>query len=173
MILKNRIAAIQKHIIRPYGFKAENFSGRNAETGFDFGVYIKMDIVPISGQNLHGAASCSFSPFNLKLIILNLKGRRRVCFFAAIPVQPPGKEHHRAGNAEAADGPDEEVPVFGLEGEVEDVRYFERFYSERPDSDREGHSGLGLAIVKAIAEGYGGSCSRSCLAVPPELYKSG
>jgi two-component system sensor histidine kinase ChvG len=40
-------------------------------------------------------------------------------------------------------------------------RYFERFYSERPDNDREGHSGLGLAIVKAIAEGYGGRCSLS------------
>jgi two-component system sensor histidine kinase ChvG len=47
-------------------------------------------------------------------------------------------------------------------------RLFERFYSDRPESDAQdgaarsgakGHSGLGLAIVKAIAEGYGGSCS--------------
>jgi two-component system sensor histidine kinase ChvG len=38
-------------------------------------------------------------------------------------------------------------------------RYFERFYSERSQDDRENHSGLGLAIVKAIVRGYGGSCS--------------
>jgi two-component system sensor histidine kinase ChvG len=38
-------------------------------------------------------------------------------------------------------------------------RYFDRFYSERPDGEREQHSGLGLAIVKAIAEASGGSCS--------------
>lgn len=38
-------------------------------------------------------------------------------------------------------------------------RYFERFYSERPEADKENHSGLGLSIVKAIAEASGGSCS--------------
>jgi two-component system sensor histidine kinase ChvG len=38
-------------------------------------------------------------------------------------------------------------------------RYFERFYSERPGTEKEKHSGLGLAIAKAIAEGYGGKCA--------------
>jgi two-component system sensor histidine kinase ChvG len=38
-------------------------------------------------------------------------------------------------------------------------RYFERFYSERPQGEKENHSGLGLAIVRAIATGYGGRCS--------------
>jgi two-component system sensor histidine kinase ChvG len=37
--------------------------------------------------------------------------------------------------------------------------YFNRFYSERAEADREGHSGLGLPIVKAVAEGCGGFCS--------------
>jgi two-component system sensor histidine kinase ChvG len=37
-------------------------------------------------------------------------------------------------------------------------RCFERFYSERPEPEKENHSGLGLAIVRAIATGYGGSC---------------
>jgi len=36
---------------------------------------------------------------------------------------------------------------------------FDRFYSDRPEGERQSHSGLGLAIVKAIAAGYGGSCS--------------
>jgi two-component system sensor histidine kinase ChvG len=38
-------------------------------------------------------------------------------------------------------------------------RYFDRFYSERSDGEKENHSGLGLAIVRAIAEGSGGRCS--------------
>jgi two-component system sensor histidine kinase ChvG len=38
-------------------------------------------------------------------------------------------------------------------------RYFDRFYSERSDAEKENHSGLGLAIVRAIAEGSGGGCS--------------
>ncbi|MDR2258037.1 MAG: HAMP domain-containing protein [Treponema sp.] len=38
-------------------------------------------------------------------------------------------------------------------------RYFERFYSERPQEEKEHHSGLGLAIVRAITAGYGGRCS--------------
>jgi two-component system sensor histidine kinase ChvG len=38
-------------------------------------------------------------------------------------------------------------------------RYFDRFYSERSDTEKENHSGLGLAIVRAIAEGSGGGCS--------------
>jgi two-component system sensor histidine kinase ChvG len=38
-------------------------------------------------------------------------------------------------------------------------RYFERFYSERNQTEKENHSGLGLAIVRAIAEGYGGAAS--------------
>ncbi|GHV95907.1 histidine kinase [Spirochaetia bacterium] len=42
------------------------------------------------------------------------------------------------------------------EGSAE--RCFDRFYSERAESEKENHSGLGLAIVKAIAEGYGGNC---------------
>ncbi|MDR2211610.1 MAG: histidine kinase [Spirochaetaceae bacterium] len=37
-------------------------------------------------------------------------------------------------------------------------RYFERFYSERPEGEKREHSGLGLAIVKTIVETYGGSC---------------
>jgi two-component system sensor histidine kinase ChvG len=44
-------------------------------------------------------------------------------------------------------------------GEENRALYFDRFYSERAEEDREGHSGLGLPIVKAIAEGYGGFCS--------------
>jgi two-component system sensor histidine kinase ChvG len=39
------------------------------------------------------------------------------------------------------------------------ARYFDRFYSERNEAEKENHSGLGLAIVRAIASGYGGSCS--------------
>jgi signal transduction histidine kinase len=39
------------------------------------------------------------------------------------------------------------------------ARYFERFYSERPQGEKENHSGLGLSIVRTIAEGYGGRCS--------------
>ena len=37
-------------------------------------------------------------------------------------------------------------------------RVFDRFFTDRPGSQRGagGHTGLGLAIVKAIAEGYGG-----------------
>ncbi|MDR2019434.1 MAG: ATP-binding protein, partial [Treponema sp.] len=38
-------------------------------------------------------------------------------------------------------------------------RYFQRFYSERPQEERNRHSGLGLAIAAAIIHGYGGSCS--------------
>ncbi|MDR1901478.1 MAG: histidine kinase [Treponema sp.] len=38
-------------------------------------------------------------------------------------------------------------------------RYFERFYSERPQEEKQDHSGLGLAIVRAIVQGYGGYCS--------------
>jgi two-component system sensor histidine kinase ChvG len=38
-------------------------------------------------------------------------------------------------------------------------RYFERFYSERAQGEKEHHSGLGLAIVRAITAGYGGRCS--------------
>jgi two-component system sensor histidine kinase ChvG len=38
-------------------------------------------------------------------------------------------------------------------------RYFQRFYSERPQEERSRHSGLGLAIAAAIVQGYGGSCS--------------
>lgn len=38
-------------------------------------------------------------------------------------------------------------------------KVFDRFYSDRPEGERQSHSGLGLAIVKAIAAGYGGSCS--------------
>jgi two-component system sensor histidine kinase ChvG len=37
-------------------------------------------------------------------------------------------------------------------------RYFERFYSERPEGEKPRHSGLGLAIVKTIIESYGGAC---------------
>ncbi len=38
-------------------------------------------------------------------------------------------------------------------------KVFDRFYSDRPEGERQSHSGLGLSIVKAIAAGYGGSCS--------------
>jgi two-component system sensor histidine kinase ChvG len=38
-------------------------------------------------------------------------------------------------------------------------RYFQRFYSERSQEERDRHSGLGLAIAAAIVQGYGGSCS--------------
>ncbi|MDR2094518.1 MAG: histidine kinase [Treponema sp.] len=38
-------------------------------------------------------------------------------------------------------------------------RYFERFYSERPQEEKQDHSGIGLAIVRAIVQGYGGYCS--------------
>ena len=38
-------------------------------------------------------------------------------------------------------------------------KVFDRFYSDRPEGERQSHSGLGLSIVKAIASGYGGSCS--------------
>jgi two-component system sensor histidine kinase ChvG len=51
---------------------------------------------------------------------------------------------------------DDEGP--GIREESGD-RYFERFYSERPQGEKENHSGLGLAIVRAIAGGYGGRCS--------------
>jgi two-component system sensor histidine kinase ChvG len=46
----------------------------------------------------------------------------------------------------------------GIREESGDL-FFERFYSERPQGDRENHSGLGLAIVRSIVQGYGGSCS--------------
>ncbi|MEM7480727.1 MAG: ATP-binding protein [Acidobacteriota bacterium] len=36
-------------------------------------------------------------------------------------------------------------------------RIFDRFFTYRRDSDREGHIGLGLAIARAIVEGYGGT----------------
>ena len=36
-------------------------------------------------------------------------------------------------------------------------RVFDRFYSDRPDSDGSPHTGLGLAIVKSIIESYGGT----------------
>jgi two-component system sensor histidine kinase ChvG len=45
--------------------------------------------------------------------------------------------------------------------EEDSEKYFERFYSERNDEEREGHSGLGLAITRAIAAAYGGACSLS------------
>ncbi len=38
-------------------------------------------------------------------------------------------------------------------------RFFERFYSERSQQEKENHSGLGLSIVSAIINGYGGYCS--------------
>jgi two-component system sensor histidine kinase ChvG len=43
--------------------------------------------------------------------------------------------------------------------EEEAGRYFERFYTERPQEEKENHSGLGLAIVRAICQGYGGFCA--------------
>ncbi|MBU0927450.1 MAG: HAMP domain-containing protein [Spirochaetes bacterium] len=39
------------------------------------------------------------------------------------------------------------------------LKAFDRFYSDRPEGDRDSHSGLGLAIVKAVVSGYGGACS--------------
>jgi two-component system sensor histidine kinase ChvG len=51
---------------------------------------------------------------------------------------------------------DDEGPGIGEENRA---RYFDRFYSERAEADREGHSGLGLPIVMAITEGCGGFCS--------------
>lgn len=41
------------------------------------------------------------------------------------------------------------------------ARLFDRFFTDRPGSQRGagGHTGLGLAIVKSIAEGYGGRVS--------------
>ncbi len=39
------------------------------------------------------------------------------------------------------------------------ARVFERFYSERSETDRNEHSGLGLSIVKSITSYYGGRCS--------------
>jgi two-component system sensor histidine kinase ChvG len=51
---------------------------------------------------------------------------------------------------------DDEGP--GIRDESGD-RYFERFYSERAQGEKENHSGLGLAIVRAISAGYGGRCS--------------
>ncbi|MDL2229351.1 histidine kinase [Treponema sp. OttesenSCG-928-L16] len=37
-------------------------------------------------------------------------------------------------------------------------RFFERFYSERSQQEKENHSGLGLSIAAAIIRGYGGDC---------------
>jgi len=38
-------------------------------------------------------------------------------------------------------------------------RVFERWYTDRPESEATTHTGLGLAIVRGIAEGYGGRVS--------------
>ena len=43
----------------------------------------------------------------------------------------------------------------GFPPETEE-KIFERWYTDRPDSEAAGHTGLGLAIVKGITEGYGG-----------------
>jgi two-component system sensor histidine kinase ChvG len=77
----------------------------------------------------------------------------------AVSFSPPGSTvtvRLEAGPTERRIIIDDEGP--GIRDDVAE-RYFERFYSERPDAEKENHSGLGLAIVRAIAQGYGGSCS--------------